>query len=143
MARNKSGGYMATLMDLLHQAGQGTDKPVDSTPVDAAPYIHSQDPYSSFAVQSQKYGMNPFAQGDQFTDWANGEGFARTQAQYKAAISANPYMTQGHGGDYHSFIGNQGQSMVDDIRNRYRALTPQQRGINSATGYKTGRWAVY
>jgi hypothetical protein len=32
---------------------------------------------------------------------------------------------------------------VDHARQAYLSLTPQQRGVNSATGFKPGRWAVF
>lgn len=135
--------YMDTLMGMLREAQMGSTNPHPGITIDPAAAIRDQNPFASFSNQTAQFGMNPYAKGDQFTDWANKEGFADTQAQYKSAINANPFLRTGQGGDYYSFIGNQGQGMVDTLRSRYASLTPQQRGINSATGYKTGRWAVY
>ncbi len=34
-------------------------------------------------------------------------------------------------------------AMLDQLRSRFNSMTPQQRGINSATSFRPGRWAVY
>jgi hypothetical protein len=135
------GGYMSTLLGLI--GNQGSAAPAAAPLIDPANAIRDANPFASFSNAASQYGLNTNAKGDQFTDWFNADGWADVQADYKANINRNPYLRTGQGGDMYSFINNQGSALFDQMRMKYRGMTPQQRGINSATGFKAGRWAVY
>ncbi len=133
--------YMDTLMGLFNTGG--STNPARTPMLDPAGDIRDADPYSSYSNRLKRYGVNTNVMGDQFTDWVNSSGWDGIQADYKSAINANPYMKTGEGGDMYSFLGNQGRGLSNTLRSRYRSMTPQQRGINSPTAFKYGRWAVY
>jgi hypothetical protein len=59
------------------------------------------------------------------------------------ASASNPFGGDGSS-NYADLMGMESDGgLVDTLRFRYNTMTPQQRGVNSATGFKPARWAVF
>jgi hypothetical protein len=111
------------------------------------------NPFASYSSILGGQGISTSTpQASAFHQWVANEGWSGIENDYKTSAAGDPWdapaiydwlgdvkqpnftqMTgiQSHGG------------LADTLRQRYLSMTPQQRGVNSATGFKPSRWAVF
>lgn len=168
-ARGQSGNnltftdYMATLG---WGPGQTNDFNMPLQPAGASQPFHAQDtgnPYTSTSLPASTQAVTPNGPDfpgtpQSFRDYRQDQGIGQHQWQN---------MRNGRQNRIHNaFMGNQptnagtvvpdptaaaalpnnplaANTGLDDARRRFLALTPQQRGINSATSFRPGRWSVF
>jgi hypothetical protein len=138
----------------------GSPNPVAAPPLNPVPDAREQNPFAVYSNALTGAGMNTGTMGDAFTNWVNTDAWADVQSQYKNYFTENPQVggvgttLQGFLGGYQQpggaannpFATNTapgGNALLASLRQRYAAMSPHQRGINSAFGQKPGRWAVY
>jgi hypothetical protein len=138
----------------------GSPNPVAAPPLNPVPDAREQNPFAVYSNALGGAGMNTGTMGDAFTNWVNTDAWADVQSQYKNYFTENPQVG-GVGTTLHGFLGGYqqpggaannpfatntapgGNALLASLRQRYAAMSPHQRGINSAFGQKPGRWAVY
>jgi hypothetical protein len=112
------------------------------------------NPFASYSSLLGAQGINTSTpQASAFHQWVNNEGWSGIENDYKATAAGDPWDAPALYdwlGDVRSptnFTGMTGiesaGGLADTLRLRYNSMTPQQRGVNSATGFKPSRWAVF
>jgi hypothetical protein len=118
-----------------------------------------ENPFASYSNILGGQGINTSTpQASAFNQWVNNEGWSGIENDYKKGIAADPWAATSDGGSHlYDWLGdvpsptNFSQmtgieshgGLADTLRLRYNQMTPQQRGVNSATGFKPSRWAVF
>jgi hypothetical protein len=117
-----------------------------------------ENPFASYSNILGGQGINTSTpQASAFHQWVNNEGWSGLENDYKKEIAANPWAATSDGGSHlYDWLGNveapdftrmtgieSHGGLADTLRQRYLSMTPQQRGVNSATGFKPSRWAVF
>jgi hypothetical protein len=123
------------------------------------------NPFASYSSLLGARGISTSTpQASAFHQWINNEGWSGIENDYKASAAEDPWdapamydwmedlnrMPRPRRGqaaptpEFTRMTGIQSQGgLVDTLRQRYLSMTPQQRGVNSATGFKPSRWAVF
>jgi hypothetical protein len=116
--------------------------------------FREDNPFASYSSLLGGQGLNTSTpQASAFHQWVNNEGWSGIENDYKATAAGDPWDAPALYdwlGDVRSptnFTGMTGiesaGGLADTLRLRYNSMTPQQRGVNSATGFKPSRWAVF
>jgi hypothetical protein len=117
------------------------------------------NPFASYSSLLGAQGINTSTpQASAFHQWVNNEGWSGIENDYKRFVADDPWGSSGPAGDkgIYDWLGDVKQpnftrmtgiesagGLADTLRQRYLSMTPQQRGVNSATGFKPSRWAVF
>jgi hypothetical protein len=128
------------------------------------------NPFASYSSLLGAHGFSTSTpQASAFHQWVNNEGWSGIENDYKANAAKDPWDApaiydwmedldrgprvprprrgQSAAPPVNEFTRMTGiqtdGGLLDTLRLRYNSMTPQQRGVNSATGFKPSRWAVF
>jgi hypothetical protein len=112
------------------------------------------NPFASYSSLLSGQGLSTsIPQASAFNQWVNNEGWSGIENDYKTSAAGDPWDAPAiydwmsdvkSPTNFSQMTGIKSTGgLADTLRLRYNQMTPQQRGVNSATGFKPARWAVF